>query len=875
MSGIDSRPVRQQTVAALRGAPADSASLASVLPYVACGTVAGLAPVHLLADESLGYAIAIGVPAVDTDPDGEAGVGAAIENLLRDLPPALGWQWFYLTQSHVEDALALYLSQPGHDEIGAVFAAEFVRRWRDAQPAGFFPGAADNPFPRSQRIVVALKSAPLQVGRNAVQRVLRPAPDAAPNRIAVEFARAARAVHDTLATLGFAPEALDGDALASFVSDLLFPWRPLLRAPVAVGRASVREAIGALGRIDQIAPAGFRTVAAGGAAHHRVVSMLWHPRAVQPGMLNALPRLRPHLSVLLTSAAPSRTVAALQLKTRAFLNSRSSHRFNETETSARAAALQDIEQRILADGERLIEGRLQVHIVEPSAEQADRAALEVATFLQSQEIEAAAEEDIGASLLLRGCLPFAIYEQSERKFRRRRRFLSRDWADLHPAGGHWTGMPPEPQLQPVATAATAATAPIVMYANAAGEPLFIDPSKAERNPHALIVGQSGSGKSFFVHDYLLHLWRLPQVRLYLISIKPDYRKLALVLGRYVEVNLDADDSLNPFGGAPTLENQAFWFAVLALMITEGRSDRALSRPEEVALQRAAADAAARNWDGVRGLALRETVLEHICIELERNHAAQGRHLAGLLQPYRRGPYRKLFNAPRRLSVDDRFVFFNLGQILKQPCSPVVSLCVFGLVNQVMYDPRLRGVPKGLIADEVWALAQDPFAAAILDRSLKAYRSLGGFAVPIVQDPKDLDTPGGRVLLVNTATKYVLPLDHAGQNDIDRFVRLNEREREIVRNLRLVKRRYSEFFVSVEGFHSAKGVLIPDPLRYAVATTDPADEELLERFYQESGDMLAAVRRFARELPYGRRPAAGVASAASTSPPHDGGRDARL
>jgi hypothetical protein len=210
----------------------------------------------------------------------------------------------------------------------------------------------------------------------------------------------------------------------------------------------------------------------------------------------------------------------------------------------------------------------------------------------------------------------------------------------------------------------------------------------------------------------------------------------------------------------------------------------------------------------------------------------------------------LFNGARSLGVDDRFVFFNLGNILRQPCSAAASFCVFSLIDQIMQDPSLRAVPKGLIADEVWALVQDPFAAAILERSLKAYRSLGAFALPIVQDPRDLDTPAGRVILVNTATKVILPMDRSGQDEISRYVRLNERELDLVRDLRLVKRRYSEFFVSIEGVHSAKGLVIPDPLRYAISTTDPSDEAELDRLYRQTGDMLHAVSQFAREMPYG-------------------------
>jgi conjugal transfer ATP-binding protein TraC len=436
---------------------------------------------------------------------------------------------------------------------------------------------------------------------------------------------------------------------------------------------------------------------------------------------------------------------------------------------------------------------------------------------------------------------------AESRLRRRRRLLSRDVADLLPAGGSWTGFE-----APDACLPNAAARPIVMYANPQGEPLFIDPTKAEKNPHALIVGQSGSGKSFFVHDYLLHLWRMPEVRLFLISIKPDYRKLALLLGRYLDITLDTDVCLNPFAGKPSRENQSRWFAALTLMLVDGVSS-ALSRDAEVALQTAALVAAQKNWDSLRQASLRETTLEDVCLELERQPEALGRQLARQLHPYRRGPFSRLFNGVRGIGPQDRFVFFNLGNILRQPCAALASFCVFNLIDDVIQDPALRAIPKGLIADEVWALVQNAHAAQILERALKAYRSLGAFAVPIVQDPQDLDTPGGRVMLVNTATKIVLPMDAAGVQDIGKYIRLNERELELVRGLRLVKRRYSEFFVSMDGTTSAKGLLIPDPLRYAIATTDPQDEARIEQLYQAHSSMFDAIQAFARDTPFGMNP----------------------
>ncbi len=865
-------------------------ALADELPYLCCCSFAGFAPLHLLADDTLGYAFDFAVPAVDTVIDGEESAARGVLMMLHALPPGLQWQWFLRSSAGVEEQLSHYRTQPGEDAPGRLFADAFVERWRAAQIQGFFPAEGEINFhPRSQRILVALKSASLGLARPGLASLAasalppglgaRLAPylarmrqDSRARKVAADFVASVRDVLAAAQAQGWQTRAVDADGLVGWLASLLFPQRTRACAKPAAWASSaqalgacageIRVAVAALGRIEKIDFPGFCTIADGVAAHHRVVSMLWQPRAVAPGMLNLLAALRPQQCISVSATPLSPAAALLQLKARALLNARSTHGFNETEMQARSEAMHEVEQRLFADGERVFEVRLQIHVVESQAEEAERSATAFCKQLQALEIEAAVEADIGSSLLLRGCLPFAVYPRTEQKLRRRRRMLSRDCAELHPGGGCWTGVHPEAAAQ-----AGARAGPIVLYSNPLGEPLFIDPTKAEKNPHALVIGQSGSGKSFFVHDYLLHLWRLPDVRLFLISIKADYRKLAMLLGRYIEITLDCDVSLNPFCGQPTLENQARWFAALALMLTEGQSDASIARDAEIALQGAALAAAQKNWDADRDSPIRETILEHVCQELERSFGLLGRQLALQLQPYRKGPYRRLFNAPRGIRSSDRFVFFNLGSILRQPCASLVSFCIFGLVDEVMMDSRLRAVPKGLVADEVWALVRNAHAAAILERSLKAYRSLGGFAIPIVQDPQDLDTPSGRVMLVNTATKVILPLDRSGQTDLLRYVRLNERELEIVRDLRLVKRRYSEFFVSIDGMKSAKGLLIPDPLRYAIATTDPIDEDLIDRHFQECGDMLTAVQRFARESPYGLA-VQGAGRAASAPAPVD-------
>jgi hypothetical protein len=55
---------------------------------------------------------------------------------------------------------------------------------------------------------------------------------------------------------------------------------------------------------------------------------------------------------------------------------------------------------------------------------------------------------------------------------------------------------------------------------------------------------------------------------------------------------------------------------------------------------------------------------------------------------------------------------------------------------------------------------------------------------------------------------------------------------------------------MDGLRSAKGLLIPDAMRYAVSTTDPRDEAQIFSLEAELGSMEAALTHFARHHAFG-------------------------
>jgi hypothetical protein len=216
--------------------------LASLLPYLMCGSVGDFAPLHLLEDGALGYALEFDVPAIDTEVDGEEALSGLIDQALRALPDAVQWQWFVQSSSFVEPQLQQYLEQSGRDPVGQICASHYVQRWRDAQRKGFFPqDISSNFFPRSQSILVALKSAPIEFGRTPMAAMLSRA--AASDARAATFIEAARSLQATLATRAIAATALDADGLANRVADLLFPWRRFDQPAVCTGLHSVRETV--------------------------------------------------------------------------------------------------------------------------------------------------------------------------------------------------------------------------------------------------------------------------------------------------------------------------------------------------------------------------------------------------------------------------------------------------------------------------------------------------------------------------------------------------------------------------------------------------------------------------------------------------------
>lgn len=811
-------------------------------PYFLQADLPGLENVHIMEDGSLGVVWRVGVPAVESVPGGHAIVARAIGLILREVPAGFSFQILPTRTSNIKRYIDHYNQGASSDGLSGLYAQSVANRWLEARKHGFFPEApAINFYPVDQDLVFTLRSRPIrwfggqaeQWGRTVLSMLgvgdIDKAAEEKLKRYGNAFRRAAQAIEQSAASCDLGMHRMDANELIEYIQKTVYPDRDLQYNPPRFnGVNSLGEIIGSLGGIE-LTDAGAIT----GNTHMRVAVMMAPPDGVDPGMLSDILKIGGNVQVFANIEMLDQLWAKMSIKAQTFFASRMATSFTAVETKEKMDSQADAILR-LYNGEKLVRVMFGAIVHGKNERDAEERAERVASIMR-RIMEAAPEEKIGENLFLRS-LPLGYMPEDSNRLARSRRMLSDDVADLLPVGGSWEGITDKP---------------LIMFGSRWGNPLFINTQACDSNPHFLVVGGSGSGKSYFVHFVIQQLWRLPDIRIYLISIKPDYRKIAQLQGKYVEIDLDNPISINPFGGPPTKENQAFWVTVLVNMITEGSPSEIVNKMEQNLLGECAIEASRRNWDAVRGVEIKETILGDIVSEL-KTRGPEGQRLADRLQSYHSGQFSKLFNKPRGISHDDRFIFFNLGKLSGYSCQGVVLLALFRFINDAMYDEKMRHVLKVLGIDEIWSLLNDEHSAHFLEASFRAYRSLGGMAFAVSQALSDFDTRVGRVILGNTATKYVLRQQQTELVRLPNYIDLNETEMGLVSSLDMKKRYYSEFFVKMEGQPSTVGRVIADPLQYAIATTDPGDEGIFNRLLHENqGDYAKALEQFINEYPYGR------------------------
>jgi type IV secretion system protein VirB4 len=274
--------------------------------------------------------------------------------------------------------------------------------------------------------------------------------------------------------------------------------------------------------------------------------------------------------------------------------------------------------------------------------------------------------------------------------------------------------------------------------------------------HTLVLGATGSGKSFFLNFLVAHLQRYAPHTL-IFDLGGSYQALTQHFGgRALRLELAAPGvTINPFCLEPTQPNLQFLCALVKVLVQSG-GQYAMTRVEDQALYEQIETLYALDPDQRRLFTL-ATILP--------------RPLAQQLQPWiQGGQYGQLFDNVADTLTLATFQYVDFEGLDGLPV--VLEPLLFYLLHRataVVMNQDLSSTLKVFVLDEAWRFLRDPSIRAYVTEALKTWRKKNACVLLATQSSEDLQRSElARVAIESCPTKFFLAnpqIDRAVYQDL--------------------------------------------------------------------------------------------------------------
>lgn len=333
--------------------------------------------------------------------------------------------------------------------------------------------------------------------------------------------------------------------------------------------------------------------------------------------------------------------------------------------------------------------------------------------------------------------------------------------------------------------------------------------------HTLILGATGSGKSFLLNFLLTHAQKYDPLT-FIFDLGGGYENLTrLFSGAHLSLGLDRQNlTINPFSLPPTSENLHFLFSFVKVLIDSGGG--ALAAPEERDLYEQIENLYSVDADQRRLYTLSNML---------------GRGLRAPLQKWvRGGPYAAVFdNAEDNLTLA-RFQAFDFEgmETIPQVLEPLLFY-VLHRANAAIHGAGTAAL-KFFVMDEAWRFLRHPTIRQYVLEGLKTWRKKNGAMILATQSSEDLARSEMlRAAVESCATKIFLANPDVDQNAYRELFHLNETEAGLIS--RLIPKQQ---FLVKRPDRSKVATLRVGPKDYWLYTSNPFDRERRREAFERHG-----------------------------------------
>ena len=322
--------------------------------------------------------------------------------------------------------------------------------------------------------------------------------------------------------------------------------------------------------------------------------------------------------------------------------------------------------------------------------------------------------------------------------------------------------------------------------------------------HALLLGSTGSGKSFFLCFLLTQLQKYAPFT-FIFDLGGSYKTLtSLVGGAYLRIGTEAPGiSINPFCLAPTKENLQFLFSFIRVLAES--SGYQLSVQDERDLY-AQIENLYEIDPGQRRLGTLANILNRPLGE------ALGKWVG-------EGQYGRLFDNAQDSLTFARFQAFDFEGMDKLP--EVLEPLLFYVLHRAsaaVHDPTNATTLKMFVVDEAWRFFRNPVIRDYILEALKTWRKRNAAMILATQSTDDLLRSEMLATVAESCpTKFFLANPGMDSDAYGRIFHLNGAETEAIRSLIPKK----EMLLKRPDFAKVLRLDV-DPKSYWLYTSDPYD-----------------------------------------------------
>ena len=348
--------------------------------------------------------------------------------------------------------------------------------------------------------------------------------------------------------------------------------------------------------------------------------------------------------------------------------------------------------------------------------------------------------------------------------------------------------------------------------------------------HTLILGMTGSGKSYFC-NFLLQNAQKYNPLTFIFDIGASFQSLTTIFGgSYLNVGQDARDfTINPFSLDPTKENKQFLFSFFRVLIEGNEQRYRLDFKEERKL-----------WDAIERI---------YALEPEQRTVSSFSNIIGELKERlhrwtKDGQHGLFDNADDTLSFS-RFQTFNFVGWGDAPdvLEPLLFYVLHRASNEIA-DPRKLAMFKMFLLDEAWLFIKNETIRSYIVSAQKTWRKHNAAMILATQSIKELEESGLlHIVSESCPTKVFLANPEMDRELYREAFHLNDTELELIAGLvppgqMLIRKAES----------SKKVQLNVDSVTHWTATNNVRDN-LKKREYFERHGIAEGLRRLAEDHPF--------------------------